>query len=130
MKMRYAGEPKESYFRVSHRITEIEAFKNLKPADQVLYFTLCRLRNRLGRNGNGGTFVRSDRYLSQDSGLSRSAVGRAKRSLKEKGFIDYSTYKRGNRCRFHIWEGEDWDLTQGKALEGWHWEDHEEELDW
>jgi DNA-binding GntR family transcriptional regulator len=101
---RYAGEPKSNFFRVSHMITESKEFKGLNQISQILYFTLCRLRNRLDRGL--GTFFRSDRQLENDSGLSRPTVTKAKQDLKQKGFIDFVS-KKGRRCRYHIWEKDD-----------------------
>lgn len=97
------GEPFENFFRVSHNTTESQVFKRLPATAKVLYFALCKLRNRLAKDD--GEFFRSDSILERDTGLSDHTVRKAKRSLGEASIIRFTKPKQQNRAtRYMILE--------------------------
>lgn len=82
------GQPNGNFFPVSHLVVETEKFKGMKPTSKNLYFTLCQLRNRFGKNKDG-FFFRKDRDLQLDSRLSSKPVLRARKELIQCGFIKW-----------------------------------------
>ena len=78
------------YFKVSHTVTSDPKFLKLKMSEQLLYFHLCRLRNRL-TNGKHHTperwFWRKNEMLMEDTGLSHGALFKARKGLLEKNYI-------------------------------------------
>jgi len=91
------------YFTVSHWVLEHPNWLQLTLSAKVLYFTLCKHRNRYGRRKP--YFIRTEDQLIKDTGLSRRSVKRAKAELKDKGFIICSLPKPGKKTKWEIFEG-------------------------
>jgi hypothetical protein len=98
--MSIKGEPNGNFFRMSHRVIEMEKFKQLKPGAKVLYMTLCHLRNRFGNKD--GVFFRDDRSLATDSGLSLDTISKSKRELIQGGFLRWKKGGPRRPCRYQI----------------------------
>ncbi len=96
------GEPKENFFRISHKVYESEVFRSLKPGARLLYMAMCHLRNRYG--DKDGIFFRSDRELAKDSGLSLETVSISKQELIEKGLL---TWRRGRPWKPSLYQIQD-----------------------
>ena len=96
-------EPKKNFFRVSHQTTESGWFIKLNPSAKVLYFYLCKFRNRFTDERKGRLeFARSDRQLSKDTGLSIPSIYRSRNELIKAGFIRYDKLNKrsGRYCAF------------------------------
>ena len=83
-------EPKKNFFRVSHEIVINDVFKGLKTGTKALYLYLCHYRNRRQR-GTKQYFIRSDRQIMMDTGLSQRTITTGKKELKDNGIIVYTT---------------------------------------
>lgn len=90
------GEPFDNFFRVSHGPLESEQFKQLPVTAQLLYFYLCKLRNRLAKRD--GEFFRSDTVLEKDTGLSNFTIRKAKRLLGNAGMIQFNKPSQRNKA--------------------------------
>ena len=108
--MRKRSEPTKNYFRVSHEIVETEQFRSLNNATKVLYYTLCKLRNRYTK-GSRLHFIRTEKQLVQDSGLGSKTIGRAKKDLIQHGLIVCSNPVRGKRTKWFVTDPEIWENT-------------------
>jgi len=95
------GEPTSNFFRTSHLTLEDPHFIKLSPPAKTLYLYLCKARNRFQRQH--AYFTRSDRQLVKDSGLSRSAIGKAKQELQAYKFVVCKS-KPGGRTKYLIME--------------------------
>ncbi len=62
----------------------------LQSSAQLVYLHLLHENNRLG---NSGTFQLSDRELEIRTSLSKNTITEAKRTLKNRGLIDFKTYR-------------------------------------
>ncbi|MEW6095781.1 MAG: hypothetical protein AB1567_04545 [bacterium] len=98
--MNNKGEPENNFFRVSHKVFDDEKFKQLNNSAKVLYFTLCKLRNRFA--DENGVFFRSDRTLVKDSGLGLSSIWRARHELLQNNFIKWKQGKSHIACLYQI----------------------------
>ena len=98
--MNQKGEPEENFFRVSHLIVESEKFKILKPSSKILYYGLCKLRNRFA--DKNGIFWRADRVLTKDVGLGRNSIWRARHELIKTGLIKWKKGGSHRACRYQI----------------------------
>ena len=102
-----AGEPTSNFFRVSHLSTGHKSFNKLSIFAKLLFYTLCKSRNRYQRGKM--YFTRSDRQLEKEIGISRPTITKAKKELKEALLIVYAV-RPGGRTRYSI-------LDVGKAQE-------------
>ena len=75
------------YFKISHDILEDPKFIALSPIAKILYLYLLKHQNRY--NNYCKKFYRSDRYLAQDTGLSRRSILRARKELISIGLIQF-----------------------------------------
>ena len=101
-------EPTENFFRTSHRTIEHKAFKALPMAAKVLFYTLCKHRNRYQRSKL--YFSRTLTQLAIDMGASVGTVKRARLLLIEARFIVCVSSK-GNRTKWQIL-----DVKSGKEM--------------
>ena len=100
--MNQKGEPDGNYFRVSHTVFESDNFKQLNAGTKVLYFGLCKLRNRFGNKT--GIFFRSDKELGNDTGLNPTTVWRARHELLAAKLIRWKQGKSHQACLYQIVE--------------------------
>lgn len=116
------GEPTTNYFRVDHHVPESVQFRELPLSAKVLYFTLCKLRNRYGQKD--GSFRRSDRQLSEDSALNKNTIKPARQQLKAIGLIK-TWQTKNNKTRYKLsywlghWRPTDWDTNPKKCPTDW-----------
>lgn len=94
------GEPEDNFFRASHKIVETKEFLGLSLSAKILYFFLCKLRNRYA--DEEGIFYRSERMLLKDSNLSLASIRRARKELLQKGFIKWKKGKSHIACLYQI----------------------------
>ena len=78
-------------FSIPHQILEDDEFKRLKISAKFLYCYLAKLKNRYGKDD--GWFWRDERTICEDTKMHRNTVSRAKKELKDAGFIEI---KRGH----------------------------------
>ena len=90
-----------NYFQVQHKVIESNVFKGLSWKAKLLYFILCKLKNRFQRRKN--YFSKSDRALMRETGMSHSSVKRAKVELMESCLVTIVT-RPGGRTRYCIHE--------------------------
>lgn len=69
-----------------HGTLEEKKFKTLSASAKYLYCVLAKLKNRY--EGKDGWFFRGMEDLCDDTGLSMSALKRAKKALKDNEYID------------------------------------------
>lgn len=93
------GEPKESFYRVSHRTTASKRFIQMPARAKILFFALCSIRNRYQRQK--AYFTRSIRQLMNDTGLSTNTVQKALQDLRDNGFL-ISNHRKSGRSRYQI----------------------------
>jgi hypothetical protein len=77
----------KAYFKTNHNVIDSNAFRNLPPSAQCLYFHLTRLQNWFC-NGKPGTFEQRDWQLIMETGLPERTIQRGKKELTIKGFIE------------------------------------------
>ena len=77
----------KGYFKVSHELLEDPKFVSLTPIAKILYLYLLKHQNRF--NNHCKLFFRSDRFLAQDTGLSRRSILRARKELISQGMIEF-----------------------------------------
>ena len=92
-------EPVTDFYRVSHLTIEHDAFRALSPNAKLLYFYLCKHRNRYQRNKS--YFMRSDNQLVNDTNLSRNTIRRSKNELIHNRFI-LAVAGKGKRTKYQI----------------------------
>lgn len=97
-------EPNQNYFRVSHIITESEAFAKLSLGAKVLYYTFCKLRNRYG--DERGIFFRSERTLADDAGVTKKTIQKAKKELIDARYLKWGNGDNSHACRYKLVEPE------------------------
>lgn len=73
-------------FSLPHEVFESNRFKGLRISSRILYCYLAKLKNRYANEE--GWFWRSNETLSDEIGINIKTIKRAKRILKEKGFIE------------------------------------------
>jgi len=79
------AEPLNGYFVVSHWVLEDPDWNKLTPSAKILYFMLCKHRNRY--SGKRRYFTRTTTQLSKDLNMSRATITRAKQELLDAKFI-------------------------------------------
>lgn len=93
------GEPDSNFFRVSHLTVTSERFQDLPEKSKVLFYTLCRHRNRYQRSK--AYFTRSFRQLSKDTGWAINTVRAHQIILQRAGFL-LCVARPGGRTRYQI----------------------------
>ena len=92
----------KGFLKVSHSVLEDQRFITLTPATRILYIYLCKLQNRF--QTSEGTFYRSLRQLSQDTGLDESTIVQAKKELSNRCFIEcFKTQSLENKSITSCW---------------------------
>ena len=95
------NEPISDFFRVSHKILECVAFKELPENAKLLYIYLCKYRNRYQRKKS--YFTRSDSMLAEDTGMTRNTIRTQRKRLVRDRFI-FIKAGQGKRTKYQILE--------------------------
>lgn len=78
---------KERYFLQVDRGVFDSDYKDLTPSACKVYFMLCELEHRFCTD-DSNYFFRTNEDLAEDTGLNVSTVKKAKKELREKGYIE------------------------------------------
>lgn len=77
----------ERHVRLTHFMTNTEAWLSLKPAARVVYFEVARVYN----GTNNGTIAASARDLAKRCNINKDTAGAALKVLEQRGFIVRTT---------------------------------------
>jgi hypothetical protein len=80
-------EPENNFFKISHRLLETTAFRDLSNREFKLFIYLCKLRNRFGKKD--GSFYSGERAISDMCGMNRLTMRKARDGLVKAGVLDY-----------------------------------------
>ena len=104
-----------NYFKVSHDIISHPEFIKLSTQAKSLYLYLCKLENKyISTKSKKNYFIRSDRQLMKDTGMSQRAITKAKQELSN-NFVVIATGK-SRRTKYEIMQPESWQLYHDYAF--------------
>ena len=92
--------PQKDFFKISHKIIELKAWKDLTPTAAKLYTYLCHCRNRHTQRYKD-YFFRSDRQIKKDTGFAFDTIIKGRKELNG-SFINYVPGKGKKRSKYQI----------------------------